>query len=137
MSVRAYATPTATSASTPSASTVHRARSPHFLPRERPGDAEERLPPDPREPPERTEGEGVAWACLASARVRGLRWLMVLSGTGWGAVERACEGAKAHKPNRQYGGLPWRNLNPVRRDRPCDGILDVSRRYICVSVAVL
>src|SRR6478672_3334467 len=88
MSVRAYATPTATSASTPSASTVHRARSPHFLPRERPGDAEERLPPDPREPPERTEGEGVAWACLASARVRGLRWLMGLSGT-WVGGSRA------------------------------------------------
>src|SRR6478735_11017886 len=132
MSVRAYAMPTATRPRTPSASTVHRARSSHFLPRERPAVAVERRSPDPPEPPERTEGERVAWACLASARVAGVRGVMLLPGTGWGAVGGRADGAKAHEPGVQYGEQPWRNLNRVRGDRARDVTLDVSHRYICV-----
>src|SRR5512139_3569974 len=108
--------PTATRPRTPSASTVHRARSPHLRPRERPPDREDRPPPEPRDPPERTDGERVARACLAWARVAGVRELMRLPGRWDGAVGGRAQRARTHEPTGKYGALPWRNLNRAPAD---------------------
>src|SRR5829696_8550229 len=120
--------PTAASPSAPSASTVHRARSSHVRPRERPGGTEDLPLPDPPEArvegapvdPGRVDWARVAWAARASARVAGLRWLMLLPGRGTGVWGGRASGAQAHEPSGQYGGLPWRNLNPVLRGPAVD-----------------
>ena len=105
MSVRAYAMPTATRPRAPSASTAHRARSSHFLPRGAAGGCRGTAAAGPAGAAGADRGGAVAWACLASARVAGLRWLMLLPGTGVGAVEGACGRGESARTQRSV----WRS----------------------------